>query len=67
MTTLSDRIINAAPAAPDADRITRQIRHIETALKHEKNEQRRQFLYASFQALMWARSPDSFAPPVQMR
>lgn len=68
--SLQNKILESAPAQPDARRIGRQIRHLDRAIANEiangREGDRLVFLYASYQALMWARSPDSFAPPVQM-
>ncbi len=61
--TLTAEILLRSPACPDADRMQAEILKLERMIDAEPMGERHTDLCAAFRALMWARSPDSHAPP----
>lgn len=67
MSDLTNKIIeNFCSNDVNDKRLIRQLKHIEKAIENTTDEKQLDFLYSSFQSINWCRSPDSFAPPVQM-
>lgn len=64
--TLSTELLLAAPPAPDADLIQAEIIKIDGLLYTRLTPLEWAKLNAVYQALSWARSPGSFAPPSEM-
>jgi hypothetical protein len=63
---LDHKIANATIPVLDHRRIQRQIIHLANAMLRDDLDQRqRDFLYASYQALQWARCPNGFSVPVR--
>lgn len=65
---LHTELLLAAPFSPSDDLIVRQLALLSDEVDRcdqPHQEQRREILAAQYRALMWARSPDAFAPPMK--
>jgi hypothetical protein len=63
---LTTELLVAAPAAPDPLRLQAEILKLDRLIDQAKNRAVADALGIAFQALNWARAPDSFAPPSAM-
>lgn len=66
MKTLTEELLLHAKPCYNDDKTVRQIALLDKAIECETDIEKKNYLCAQFQALMWARSPVSFAPPISI-
>ena len=54
-----------SPYAPSDEKMTAEILKLSVMIGTEGSDAKKSELCAAFRALMWARSPDGYAPPSQ--
>lgn len=65
MTTLHRRLAKVSNVSLSIPLIVEELANINTELEFTRDIERRNYLFACYQALQWALSPDGYAPPSQ--